>query len=310
MWCVDAKVGCLNGRFGLFMEVAPGQSIGDMEDKPGEDYGDAAKDKVGALPPEQKTVLRGKMMRATVDLAWNDWLSGQGDRHAGNFLFSVGGDQSFTLKGVDNDMSFSTWRLGMTKFRLVGSHLETFLDQLAKQGLVTPPVTTDALRAVGGAGVVDIAADGKSVTIDLSLKASLAEAVREATGFQSLHKPLCISRSMYQRLKQLEADPSQLDRILGPHVPPEAIEVTKLRLKEMVAHADLLAVNKLVLPDEEWMDESFQRKYALEGDLIPDWADVEGSEPWAFASTYANSPGDYYKDQLGFADAPSAPPAS
>lgn len=306
--CVDAKVGCLNGRFGLFMEVAPGQSVHDMLDKPGEDYGDAAKDKVGALPAEQKTVLRGKMMRATVDLAWNDWLSGQGDRHAGNFLFNVGGDQSFTLKGVDNDMSFSTWRLGMTKFRLVGRHLETFLDQLADQGLVsTDPVTADDLRAAGGAGVVDIAADGNSVTIDLSLKPSLAEAVRKATGFQSLHKPLCISLSMYQRLKQLEADPSQLDRILGPHVPREAIEVTKLRLKEMIAHADMLAARKRVLSDEEWMSESFQRKYAFEGNLIPAGTNVPGAESWAYCSTYANSLGDYYKNQLGFAAAPSAP---
>ncbi len=311
--CVDAKVGCLNGRFGLFMEVAPGQSVGDMDTKPGEDYGDAAKDKVGALPSKQKTVLRGKMMRATVDLAWNDWLSGQGDRHAGNFLFNVGGDQSFTLKGVDNDMSFSTWRLGMTKFRLVGSHLDAFLRSLAKQGLIASAssVTEDELRAVGGAGVVDIAADGNSVTIDLSKKASLAQAVREATGFQSLHKPLYISRSMYQRLKQLEADPSQLDRILGPHVPPEAIEVTKLRLKEMVAHADMLAANKCVLSDEEWMDESFQQKYAREGELVPDWAaSVTIPTVLTFRSTYANSLGYYYRHQLGFADTPSASPVA
>jgi hypothetical protein len=250
------------------------------------------------------------MMRATVDLAWNDWLSGQCDRHAGNFLFRVGGDQSFTLKGVDNDMSFSTWRLGMTKFRLIGRHLEHFLDSLVEQGFVSSP-SVDDLRVIAGTGAVDIAADGNSVTIDLSLKPSLAEAVRKATGFQSLHKPLCISMSMYQRLKQLEADPSQLDRILGPHVPREAIEVTKLRLKEMVAHADMLAANKCVLSDEEWMDESFQQKYAREGELVPDWAaSVTIPTVLTFRSTYANSLGYYYRHQLGFADTPSASPVA
>ena len=303
--CVEAKVGSLNGRFGLFMEVAPGQSIGDMVRKPGEDYGDAARDKVGALSPKQKAVLRGKMMRATVDLAWNDWLSGQCDRHAGNFLFRVGGDQSFTLKGVDNDMSFSTWRLGMTKFRLIGRHLEHFLDSLVKQGFASSP-SVDDLRVIAGTGAVDIAADGNSVTVDLSQAAFLSKAVNAATGFKSLHKPLYISSSMYRRLKKLEADPSQLDRILGPHVPPEAIEVTKLRLKEMVAHADMLAANKRVLSDKEWMDESFQRNYEREGLLVPQWATLNGSLPWMFGSNYANTLGAYYRDQLGFAAARSA----
>ena len=302
--CVDAKVGCLHGRFGLFMGVAPGQSINDMLAKPGKDYGNAAPDKVGALPPERKTVLRGKMMRAIVDLAWNDWLSGQGDRHYGNFLFRIGGNQSFTLKGVDNDMSFSTWRLGMTKFRLVGRQLKEFLKSLANQDIVDSP-SVDALRAVADIDAVEIAADDSSVTVDLSEAAFLSSAVHDATGFQSLYKPMVISRSMYQRLKQLEADPSQLDRTLGPHVPPEAIEVTKLRLKEMVAHADMLATKKRVLSDEMWMNESFQRMYAHEGRRIPVWANVEGSERWAFKSNYAYSLGAYYEDELGF-DAPPA----
>lgn len=307
--CVDTKVGCLHGRFGLFMEVAPGQSINDMLLKPGKDYGDAARNKVGALPPEQKRVLRGKMMRATVDLAWNDWLSGQCDRHNGNFLFSVGGDQSFTLKGVDNDMSFSTWRLGMTKFHLVGRHLEEFLYSLADQGIIRSP-TMNALRAIADIEKVKIAPDNRSVTVELSEAAFLADAVHAAIGFQSLHKPMLISRPMYQRLKQLEADPSQLDRILGPHVPPEAIEVTKLRLKDMVAHADSLVARKRVLSDEVWMNESFQRKYEHEGRLIPRWANVKGSRTSAFKSNYASSLGRYYQDELGFDDAPPAPPAS
>ena len=302
--CVDAKVGCLNGRFGLFMELAPGQSVSDMLDKPGKDYGDAAKGKIGALTPGQKTVLRGKMMRAIVDLAWNDWLSGQGDRHYGNFLFRIGGNQSFTLKGVDNDMSFSTWRLGMTKFRLVGRQLKEFLKSLANQDIVDSP-SVDALRAVADIDAVEIAADDSSVTVELSEAAFLSSAVHDATGFQSLYKPMVISRSMYQRLKQLEADPSQLDRTLGPHVSPEAIEVTKLRLKEMVAHADMLATKKRVLSDEMWMNESFQRMYAHEGRRIPVWANVEGSERWAFKSNYAYSLGAYYEDELGF-DAPPA----
>ena len=85
--------------------------------------------------------------------------------------------------------------------------------------------------------------------------------------------------------------------------------MTKLRLKEMIAHADMLAARKRVLSDEEWMAESFQRKYAFEGNLIPAGTNVPGAESWAYCSTYANSLGDYYKNQLGFAAAPSAPPS-
>ena len=108
----------------------------------------------------------------------------------------------------------------------------------------------DALRPLEGTGAIDFESDRSSLIVDLSKAPYLAQAVRAATGFQSLHKPIYISRSMYQRLKQLEADPKQLDRILGPHVPPEAIEVAKLRLVEMVAHADMLAAHKRVLSDE------------------------------------------------------------
>ena len=76
--------------------------------------------------------------------------------------------------------------------------------------------------------------------------------------------------------------------------------MVKLRLNEMVVHADRLARQKRVLSDEEWMDESFQQKYDREGQSVPMWTQINGSIPWAFKSHYANSLGAYYKDQLGF----------
>ena len=69
-------------------------------------------------------------------------------------------------------------------------------------------------------------------------------------------------------------------------------------------------LRKRVLSDEEWMAESFQRKYEHEGRLIPRWANVKGSRTSAFKSNYASSLGRYYQDELGFDDAPPAPPAS
>ncbi|MCR5414770.1 MAG: hypothetical protein K6F50_08640 [Kiritimatiellae bacterium] len=250
---VGAKVGCLHGLFGVFMEVAPGNSMGDM--KPGgRGYGLQSKNSVRSLTNGQFATLAGNFLKAGSDLEWNDWLSGQVDRHWGNYFLKIDVNQNVSVKGIDNDLSFPSWRLGMTRFRLTGRHLSVFLRYLKQCGKIAD-ATLGALRRVEGNHPAFTFFDGEDkVEIDLSKARELQETLKDCLGFQVVFKPTAISRDMFDRLMALDGDREKLRTELAPHIPEAAIDATMRRLDEMVAHAKELQKKGRVLDDGAWTD--------------------------------------------------------
>ena len=86
---VTTKAGTHKGRFGMFMEKAPGLT--------GKKYLKANEEKVGegklsmtalrTLDEAKFSKVVGRLMRQANRLMWFDILTGQGDRHSDNYMF-------------------------------------------------------------------------------------------------------------------------------------------------------------------------------------------------------------------------------
>ena len=76
-------------------------------------------DKRKALADDDYAKVVGGLMRQTSRLEWFDLITGQGDRHGGNYFVEVDPrDFTVTLKGIDNDASFPAYRKGLRTFAL------------------------------------------------------------------------------------------------------------------------------------------------------------------------------------------------
>ena len=111
----DAHAGVHGGQFGLMMELADGitgKSIGeaartgDMDKRVGQKTLRQLQAILDGNGPDAKKLI-GNLRHALTDLDWLDHIVGQTDRHHDNYMISVGEDLSVSLKGIDNDMSFS-----------------------------------------------------------------------------------------------------------------------------------------------------------------------------------------------------------
>ncbi len=277
---VETKVGSLKeAGFGLFMEVAPGVSFStmrrDLRAGRKTDFGPASRQVVQNLDKADFRKLSGNFMRAAADLEWNDWLTGQSDRHSGNYLMSVGKDQSVSLKGIDNDMSFPTFRLGMTKFRAEGGFLRDLMSELERAGYLEDSSYEELRSVYGNHKAFQFSDDGKSVVIDVSKANEIFPMLRDTFGFQSIAKPVAISRGMYEKLEHLANNPQELRDAMSPHVSKAAIDAMMSRLEEMVEHARQLKTDDCVLEDEDWQSEIWQN-YVEGLESTPSFTDPSG----------------------------------
>ncbi len=311
---VDARVGCLHNRFGLFMELAPGASFDDInkkdkslsnknligKNKPNLDFGSASKYAVvgkvngnvrrGGLGDKEFRKLAGNFMRAGSDLEWNDWLTGQTDRHYGNYLVNIGKDQSVSLKAIDNDMAFPDWRLGMTKFRAYGRQLKNLIEFLAKDNFIEKPTYDAFKKAYGNHEAFQFADDG-SVVIDLSKVREITPQMKLTFGFQVLAKPVAISRRMYDRLMRLAEEPESLRQSMAPHMSEAALDAMIVRLQEMVEHARELERRGRVLDDAQWQNYEMQDRLESEQTV----QDYVGSDRYRYKADFYDS-GIYVRD--------------
>ncbi|MBP5509531.1 MAG: hypothetical protein J6Z49_01270 [Kiritimatiellae bacterium] len=252
---VASKVGAVKGKFGLFMEVAKGISLADVNNVLNQiqmvpstakklipKLGRLSPTYVNNLPKEKYRILAGNYLREGLNLEWSDWLGGQSDRHWGNYMIYVGDDLSVQIKGIDNDLSFPEWRTGMTKFHLEGKHLSKFLSVLGVSD------AGDAAQLPG----VSLGSDGQSLDIDLSQNWGLSEHIRQTVGVQVITLPSAISEEMYAKLMALDADRTKLRNEFDPHISEKALRATELRLDEMVAHAKKLKEKGMVIKADEW----------------------------------------------------------
>lgn len=93
----ETSFGVHNGEIGIMMTPAPGKTVEKL-------FGKGTRTEfLGGLSPE----ALGSLQRQLIELEVCDILTGQGDRHQGNYMVDVT-DGKVTVTGIDNDYSYGT----------------------------------------------------------------------------------------------------------------------------------------------------------------------------------------------------------
>ena len=263
---VKTSVGAHQGKYGMFMEAAPGKLGGEFaQGAAGE--GGLTCAQIRQLPDEQYAVVAGQLMRQSNRLAWFDLITGQGDRHNANYMVQVKPDLGVSFKGIDNDASFPSYRTGLHTFQLTGVHARRFEENLkvAEEFYPEPARNAQRQRLRNDPGVTKNA-DG-SYTVDVSkFKALELNHVLQYTVGQrtTLAVPNAIDRDLYDHLQALkggEARSQYLDE-LRKRLPENAVQAAIRRLDEAIAHADRLASEDKVYGAKDWEKREVQRSVA------------------------------------------------
>ena len=261
---VKYSVGSHDGQFGIFMEKAKGVGGDDFAKKSatgGDGIPPAELHKI--TDPVERTNIKGAVAQKLNKLMWLDLITGQGDRHWANYFIHIDkATHEATVKGIDNDASFSATRIGLLKFSLDKGRTALYEAHLK-----------DACQKIHGKGwkaeydrclkndpaIVRDDASG-TMTIDLTkVKSHEAKmAIIPTLGLQSIALPEEIDQEFYDKLMEMDRDPAKkqayLDSI-APRISPDALKATEARLNEAIAHAKSLDRKGKVYGNAEWRNE-------------------------------------------------------
>jgi len=231
-----STIGTHKGRFGLFMEAAPGCTArgilmgsglcGSLPDGSKLNWNDT----VNTLKKNGKfEVMRANLMRECCRMEWADLLSGQVDRHGNNYLLHIDAETgSVKLTGIDNDGSFSSRKIGMTRVDVTG-------------------IKTRDRDTLVGAGIIPVEEGDKSVISVPTPTQTQLSALRKVFSFNQFFRPSHIDRQTYGQLMALDEDAYR--RSLAPYMDEAALDAAILRLRDARQHATDLQTSGLVVED-------------------------------------------------------------
>jgi len=250
-------VGMHNEQFGFFMEKADGETAGDYRLGKHTDGTSLAEPFPRNLDKTETTHLKGSLMKGTNELMWTDWLTGQSDRHQGNYLVSIDENYTAYVKGVDNDLSFSAERVGLRKFHLNRERLIEFLNKAGCQSV------EEYNRKHPNHPLTPVDGNPKLMLIDAGDDRDVMCWVGAVFGVNSCPKPMTIGRGMYEKLIALgRLSPDELRnemaRMLRTGFTELQLAATVSRLTEMIAHVRTFDETQ-ILSDKDWESPDVQR---------------------------------------------------
>jgi hypothetical protein len=260
---VKYSVGSHDGQFGVFMEKAKGvPGSGFMKKSTSGGGGIAPSEMHKIADPARQTKIKGDLARQLNKLMWLDLLTGQGDRHWNNYFVHVDeATDEVTVKGIDNDASFSATRIGLMKFALDKGKSALFDAELKEvcQKLHGKDWKKEFENRVAKDPAIQL--DGDTLVVDLS-KAKTPEtrmAIIHTMGLQSIALPEEIDEDFFNHLMAMDEDPAKkkayLDSI-APRISPAALQAAEARLDEAIAHAKKLGQQGKVYSREQWRNEA------------------------------------------------------
>ena len=258
------SVGAHGGRFGLFMEKAPGtEAAGFARAKRSPGRLNAAQ--IRALDDAKYAKVVGGLMRKANRLEWFDLLTAQGDRHGRNYLVEVREDGTTSLKGIDNDACFGKFLIGPGLFRLTGKHAKAFRIQLSNAKTVYGPNGGEGSAPLEKDPGIRVGEDG-SIVVDVSKIKSrvLLHCLTKATGSHSVRLPDHIDEELYDRLVAMESGQARDDYVasLRSRLSEDQVQVAIQRLDGAIAHAKALKGRGCVVSTADWEKREVQRKVA------------------------------------------------
>ena len=261
---VKYSVGVHDGQFGTFMEKAKGY--------PGKDFAYKNDGNNGGIPPselknritdpQERLRIQAKIAQKLNRLMWLDMLTGQGDRHWDNYFVHI--DEStheVTVKGIDNDASFSATRVGMQKYVVTGNLAQALIDEIGEVCVTLHgPLGGDEFRRriLSDPGLTVNQAQ-EIVIVDLSKAKSpeIAMGTMELIGLKSIALPQELDKDLYDKLIDMDQHPEKkrayLDSI-APRLSPDSLRAAEMRLDDVIAHAKKLNAENKVYSDEDWQD--------------------------------------------------------
>ena len=238
-------------EYGFVMERAPGETVAALAG--------TLRDRVRELSPRNQWRLETELLLQGADIDWCDYLVGQYDRHLGNVLFDFhlapDGEVHAILRGIDNDFSFGSSRVGLNRFVLTREGFERFCEKANRrhvekvpgrkdEKVLWPAIDANVRRQWEQCGAVTVDPRTGAVTVDrLRFPAEFASMFYPVAGINSARRPAFITASMLTRLKDIRAQieaggrPDPFERDFGDYLPDEALAAMRRRFAEMYDYA-------------------------------------------------------------------------
>ncbi|MBQ4480468.1 MAG: hypothetical protein II943_07500 [Victivallales bacterium] len=182
-------------------------------------------------------------------------MSGQLDRHELNYFVHIDRTtHAVTVKGIDNDASFSQYRTGAMKFSLDKGRSNVFRSQVLLIAQQIDPANAEALRQ----RLLQTPGITGTFTIDASkiTDKTITLAITRVTGAQTLAFPDKIDRETYDAIVALKEGPRRqayLDSI-RPRLSEASYNAAVSRLNDVIALAERLKSENKVINNDAWAD--------------------------------------------------------
>ncbi len=308
---VKYTAGTHKGVFGFFMDKAKGRPAGTFakqaDQAPTPEAGLSASE-IAALSPEQKRRIKAGLQRELNRLQWLDLMTGQMDRHGGNYFVHIDRDtHKVTVTGIDNDAGYSQMRTGAVTFKLDADRTAKFklnLGTIAKT-LGHPTGGKDGPNPLMKEPGITVRQDG-GITVDGSKiqNRSIAAALRRTLGAQTIVVPDKIDRQTYEALMALKSDPARkayLDSI-RPRLNEECYRAAVSRLDDTIAQAERLGREGKIIENEPdgWLDVQEPERRTDEIFLENKNGQMQGlGESVSFKANITMCPSYFSRDKLG-----------
>ncbi len=245
----ESGMGKLQGQWGVFMEHAQGKTMKEIiqDGSPaltlGETSYSLAELHTVLTEEQQKTVLASLLTELT-KLEWADALTGQMDRHGGNYFFDINPD-TFQVKitGIDNDACFGRHMVGLGKVRFIDiveeapSHTD---GDFTMTGMEKKP-TAFKLQTI----VTDYTSVGKN---DVRLASS-------TFGLNQIFKPLFITPQILDAILDLPEE--TYTTFLKERIGELEMDAALSRFRDMKEHALSLKQTNHYVQDNQWTTPEF-----------------------------------------------------
>jgi len=255
---VDYSAGTHNGVFGFYMEKAKGQT--GLSFGAGKTSGTGMSPKeIKNLPSRQRQQIKADIMRELNRLQWLDLVTGQNDRHWENYFIHVDRDtHQVTVKGIDNDASYSRQRVGAVTFALDSTRTATFkalLRNLARE-ISSSNAAAEFEHLMKDPGITTDEKGHIIVDATKIQNRAIGHVVATLTGVHSLVIPDRIDRTTYDALIRLKSgrDRQQYLDSIRPRLSDDSYNAAVSRLDDVIAKAEALGREGKIVEEDGWLD--------------------------------------------------------